>query len=335
MRKFMVFTLVLFMAGLVFMAETAEKITVYLSGPEEMINALEKEFEAERGDVLDIFLTGCGPLRQKVWAEMEAGKIHADVIWGSDPLIFFVLQENGMLEKYVSPNEKFIKPEYVYEDSDFVIANSRYGVIMYNEELIAESDAPVSFDELTDSKWKDLVGIADINFSSTALAIVSSIWEIYGGNWEFFERMKDNGIMMTRKNSEVPSRIEEGELLLGIAPHDSVLRLQNKAKKEGYKSILAIAWPEEGAISLERPLAIVKNEKRSEGKEKLTHDFVDFMLSRKAQQITVKFGFISVRGDLNAPAGMPADFTVFKVNWKKLADKQLELRDEFKELMLR
>jgi len=312
-----------------------EKITVYLSGPEQMIKTLEKTFEETRGDVLNIFHTGCGPLRQKVWAEMESGKMHADVIWGSDPLIFFLLQEKGLLENYVSSQEKMMKDEYLMENCNFVLANARYGVIIYSKEYLDKDEVPASFAELTDKRWKGLVGIADLNFSSTALAIVSSMWEMFDKNWGFFSQMKANDILMVRKNSEVPSRIEEGEIDLGIAPHDGVLRLQKKAKKEGYNSTLAISWPEEGAISLERPLGIVKDENRSEEKSKLTHEFVDFMLSKKAQKITTNFGFISVREDIEFPDGMPKEFPVFKVDWKFLADNQIEIREEFKELMLK
>ena len=58
------------------------KITAYISGPATMLEALEKTFEADKGDVLDIVQLGCGPLRQRVWAESESGCINADVFLG-------------------------------------------------------------------------------------------------------------------------------------------------------------------------------------------------------------------------------------------------------------
>lgn len=76
-----------------------EKVLVYLSGSEAMVNKLEETFEAENGDVCDFVIMSCGQLRSKVWAEKEAGKIQADVIWGSDPLIYNKLDDEGLLGK--------------------------------------------------------------------------------------------------------------------------------------------------------------------------------------------------------------------------------------------
>jgi iron(III) transport system substrate-binding protein len=77
---------------------TGEKILVYIAGPESMINKLEQAFEEKHGDVLDMTIMGCGPLRAKVWSESQAGEIQADVFWGSNPLLYNLLDENGFLE---------------------------------------------------------------------------------------------------------------------------------------------------------------------------------------------------------------------------------------------
>ncbi|MBI9108513.1 MAG: hypothetical protein JEZ04_17335 [Spirochaetales bacterium] len=69
------------------------RITVYLSDPSVMLDKLESTFEQEYGDVLEFVHMGCGPLRQRIWAEMEAGMINADVFWGSDPLLSEALEE--------------------------------------------------------------------------------------------------------------------------------------------------------------------------------------------------------------------------------------------------
>ncbi|MEA1961476.1 MAG: hypothetical protein U9N81_09435 [Bacillota bacterium] len=63
------------------------KILVYISGSEQMVNTLETKFEEKHGDVLDVFHTGCGPLGQKVWMEMEIGNISGKTVpWQCDEL---------------------------------------------------------------------------------------------------------------------------------------------------------------------------------------------------------------------------------------------------------
>ncbi|WP_041401010.1 hypothetical protein [Salinispira pacifica] len=40
---------------------TPGRITAYISGPAGMVERLEKEFESQHGDVVDVVLMGCGP----------------------------------------------------------------------------------------------------------------------------------------------------------------------------------------------------------------------------------------------------------------------------------
>jgi len=308
------------------------KITVYLSGPANMLNKLEVEFEKEQGDVLDFVQLGCGPLRQRVWTEMEAGQIRADVFWGSDPLVYNALDQKGALEAYQPMEIDKVKKEFL-TDKNYILVNERYGVVIYNTDKLSGASVPDSYNSLLNPKLKDLIIQADPAQSSTALAITASLWSLEGENWEFYSALiKDQGLCLTKKNSDVPSRIQEGEFLAGIAPHDAVLRLQEKAKKEGYPMPLAICWPKEGAMAIVRPIAISRNEARPEVNAQIARNFVDFMLSKKAQYITTQFGFISVREDVPMPKSVPEDIEINRMDWDMLAGNQEEIRQEFNAL---
>ena len=303
------------------------RITVYLSGAAAMLERLEAEFEKENGDVLEFVHMGCGPLRQRVWAELESGGIRADVFWGSDPLIYIALDEQGALEEYMPAEATALKPGYMSE-RNYTLVNERYGVVIYNKEQV--DTVPTSFKDLLDERFKGALCHADPAQSSTALALISGLWDLNGSDGDFYRELKDNGLFLTKKNSDVPSKIQEGEFDVGIAPHDAVLRLQKKAKKEGYPTPLALAWPEEGAVAIQRPIAISKNEARPEVNSEIARRFVDFMISKKAQAITTQFGFVSVRRDLPLPAGVPDDLKKLDVQWEQLAEQQNLINDEFK-----
>lgn len=309
------------------------KITVYLSGSEPMIKKIEEEFEAERGDVIDLLHMGCGPLRQKVWTEKEAGQIQADVVWGSDPLMYIALADGEYLEKYVPKGFDTIKPKYQIGDGYYTLVNERYGVVIYNKDNIAKESIPKAFGDLKNKNFDGSLIMADANQSSTALALTSALYEMSGKNWDYLKAMHENNLFLTKKNGEVSSKISEGEFDIGIAPHDGVLRLQKKAKKDGYKIPVAISWPKEGALAIQRPIAIIKNEARPDINEKIAKEFVDFMLSKKVQNITTNFGFISVRKDIALPVGVPEDVKVIPVDWRYASEHENELRDGFKEIM--
>lgn len=306
-----------------------EKIVVYVSGPEEMLNKIEQEFEAEHGDVVDMIIMSCGQVRSKAWSEQEAGKIQADILFGSDPLIYNKLEEKGLIQKVDIKDIQNIKEEYVLKDKNYILVNERYITLMYNKDGLKEGKLPESYDDLVKDNYKDLLVMADASQSSTALGITSALSQIKGT--EYLENLKKNGVFLSKSNGEVPSKIMEGQFDLGIAPHDSLVRLKNKAKKEGYEIKLELIWPKEGAIAIQRPLALVKDDTRSKEKTKVANDFMNYMVSKKAQMITEKFGFVSVRKDIENKH-IPQNVKIIKVDWDMASKEEDNLLSKYKEI---
>lgn len=325
------FSLSLYATGSMEESPSRDKIIFYASGPATMLEKLEQTFEKEHGDVIDVVLMGCGPLRQRVWTEFESGAIKADVFWGSDPLLFNSLDEKGALEAYVPTGIDSLKDEY-RTDHNYTYTNERYGVIIYNGDKLKGDAIPTSYQDLLDPSLKGKITHADPSQSSTALALVASIWDMFDRDWNYQRNLIANGLFLAKKNSDVPSKIQEGEFDVGIAPHDAVVRLQKKAKKDGYPTPLKISWPTDGAIAIVRPIAISKNAARSIAKQEITHNFIDFMISKEAQMITNSFAFVSVRDDVPLTQGVPANLTTRVMNWDELSKVQDTIRDEFKKI---
>ncbi len=309
------------------------KITVYVSGPEKMLQILEKTFEEKYGDVIDIYHSGCGPLRQKIWAEAEANNIHADVFWGSNPLIYYALKEKGLLQEYTSKEWNNLKPEFQTENKCFTLVSTRYPIIVYNNKL-SKNEAPQSYAALTNPKWKNKIAYTDISQSSTAFALTTALWDLNGRDMSFFKGIKANNALIVPKTKSVVDKIQSGEIEAGITAFDAIFRLNKKAKKEGYTSHLAAMWPKEGAIQMDRPIAIIKNNARFEKNQKIAENFVDFILSKKAQAIMLKFGFTSIRKDLPQVKGVPRNLKPLVIDWKDAEKSEPEIRKQFKKVML-
>jgi iron(III) transport system substrate-binding protein len=312
-------------------AGEAGRITVYLSGPANMLERLEQMFEETHGDVLDFVQMGCGPLRQRVWTEYESGAIVADVFWGSDPLVYIALDEAGALDDFVPSGSEALKDVFKTEHN-YTLVSERYGTIIYNSDALTGAAIPASYRALTASGLQNLITHADPDQSSTALALVAGLYELSGRNWGLQTALVENGLFLTRKNNEVPMKIQEGEYHAGIAPHDAVFRLRKKARQEGYPLPLATPWPEEGAIALQRPVAISRNPARPEVNQQIAEDFVEFLISRQAQQFMLGQGFVSVLADLPMPQGLPEEPNVYRVDWEALALKQDEIARDFSAL---
>ncbi len=312
---------------------TEGQITVYMSGPGSLANRLEKAFEKNRGDVLTVLNAGGGSLAKRIWAEKEAGKVHADVLLSSEPILFLSLKRENLLERYVSPETSALKEDYRFGDGYFTPVNARYGVIVYNAANVSASEVPTSFADLKKPHWKSRLAFADATQSSTALALNVGIYQAFGNSWKLQEAMKANNVMLLTRNSAVATKASTGEVDAGIIPHDGVFRSIKRDKRDGITSTLSVVWPKEGAISIQRPVGIIANPARPAKNSQLAREFVDFVLSVEGQEIARKFGFISVRNDVALPDGIPSDITKTVVDWEEGSKYEQELRATFERIM--
>ena len=311
----------------------AGRITVYMSGPGSLAKQLEEAFEADRGDILEVLNAGGGSIAKRIWTEMEAGEIHADVVFSSEPLMFLALKEKGQLDNYISPELSAMQDKYNFGDGYFTPVNARYGIIVYNVENVNENEVPTSWADLKESRWNNRLALPDATQSATALAITSGIEQIFNFDWTFFEAMNANNAMLLKSNSQVAEKAKTGEVDAGFLPHDGVLRSINKDRKDGIDSPLRIVWPIEGAISIQRPIGIIANASRPEENVALSKEFVDFVLSKEAQEIMKKFGFISVRTDVSLPKGVPNNVNSIVVDWDYASENEENIRKTYEKIM--
>jgi len=311
----------------------AGRITVYMSGPGSLAKQLEEAFEADRGDILEVLNAGGGSVAKRIWTEMEAGEIHADVVFSSEPLMFLALKEKGQLDNYLSPELSAMQDKYNFGDGYFTPVNARYGIIVYNVENVNENEVPTSWADLKESRWNNRLALPDATQSATALAITSGIEQIFNFDWTFFEAMNANNAMLLKSNSQVAEKAKTGEVDAGFLPHDGVLRSINKDRKDGIDSPLRIVWPVEGAISIQRPIGIIANASRPEENVALSKEFVDFVLSKEAQEIMKKFGFISVRNDVSLPKGVPNNVNSIVVDWDYASENEENIRKTYEKIM--
>jgi len=322
--KTLVFLLALLTVSITF---SSQKLLVYLSGPQKMAVQIEKAFEEENGDVLDVFHTGSGPLRQKIWTEMIAGRIQADVIWGSEPMMYKALKSKGRLMQYFPEVYDKLKPQYRYGEGFFTPVNARYGTIVYNSKQVAREMTPDDWGDLASNYWHSNLTLADASQSSMAFALLSCLYDL-NDSWALVEQLEKNNILLAKQNIEAISKVQRGEALACIAPHDGVLRLRKKELKRGVESTLKIAWPASGAFAIERPVAIINKEMDSK-RLSLAKAFVDFTLSKRCQTIASQFGFISVRRDIAPPKGVPEDVKSIPFDFNTASEKEAFLRDGF------
>ena len=272
------------------------------------------------------FQGGTEKVITKITGEIKAKKIAADALMVADPSYYLKLDEQKLLLPYVSPEAKNVISDKDKEGAWTAVRISNM-IIAYNSDKLKPEDAPKTWEDLTDPKWKGKIAMPNPMLSGTAYVAVGALADKYG--WEYFDKLKANGIRVEEGNSAIQNKLLTGEYAAAMILEENILKLAN-TKNEPLK----VSYPEDGVVMVPSPIAIFNTTKNPDGAKAL----VDWWLSKEGQEAVVKGWMHSVRGDVPAPKGAPETKKLvegaIKVDWKKLADNNAEIKEEFRKRVM-
>ncbi len=262
----------------------AEKVIMYTSMKESLVSAIDDAFMKKHPDTaIEYQSAGAGRLMEKIAAERRAGKVLADVLWTSEVPDFYNLKKEGMLEQYTPGNFGELVNPFTDYDGYFMAARLGTLGIVYNTRFI--KTPPKKWDDLFGKDYTGAFGIADPAFSGTAYMGIALLVKQFG--WEFIEKLADNKARVGKGSAQVIDDTASGELVACLGVDYITLDKMKKGAPLGY----AFA-PE--VLVVPSPVAIIKDTPNLSAAKK----FVDFLLSREAQEIIAAEGTLPVRNDV-------------------------------------
>lgn len=244
----------------------------------------------------------------------------------ADPSYYLKLQEQGLLLPYKSKEDANVISEKDKDGNWYGVRISNM-IIAYNSNKLKAEEAPKNWTDLTDPKWKGKIAMPNPMLSGTAYVAVGALADKYG--WEYFDKLKANGLRVEEGNSAIQNKLLTGEYAAVMILEENILKLAN-TKKEPLK----IVYPTDGVINVPSPIAIFKDTKNPDGAKAL----VDWWLSKEGQEAVVKGWMHSVRGDVKAPTGAEETKKIvegrIKVDWQKLANNNAQIKEEFRKRVM-
>ncbi len=299
--------------------------SLYKDTVAEIQPQLEKEFP---GVKFSFYQAGSEDVAAKVQAEDMAGKIQADVLVFSDRFWFENMATQGKLLNYKPANSDKVDTVFKNADGAFTTVSFPIMVLAYNSDVVAEKDAPKSFKELTQAKWKGKVSTGSPLASGTAFTTVAFLSKSYG--WDFFKDLRKNDLIAEGGNSGVVRRLQSKERPVGIVLLENILRLSTTDPRVKH------TLPEDGAIIQSNVLGIVKKD----GDQAVAKKVADWFFAQKGQEAMAKsFMYPSVPGG-PTPVGAPEFSTVMKKApiWSKefvrdTMQTREKIKDEFSKII--
>jgi iron(III) transport system substrate-binding protein len=302
-------------ADLLAKAKAQASIMLYTGVSEVIEQRYAAQFRADTGIRVEVLRLVPSRLAERILSEHGAARLGADVIRTSEADLVNGMAEAGVFAPYRVPFE-----ETLYADAKaspkglFYLWSSPAYSIGYNTAVIPESQAPKSWKDLLDPKYRGKLGIVQSNAGGSTAALSRFMFDQLGESW-----LKAYAAQKPRifdSSARLVDAIARGELVAGPMPPSRVDAVALTGAP------LTFILPEEGMVVWPFYMGLSKSAKKVEA-AKL---YINWVMSKYGQELVVTLGDYAVRPDVGAPKllgkQLPPFDKVYKVSVDELANHQ-------------
>jgi iron(III) transport system substrate-binding protein len=279
-------------------AKREGKVSFYSALELPVAERFGKVFEAKYpGITVRVERSGAERIYQRI-AQEQASRIAAvDVANSTDPAHYLDWKQSGWLAPYVPEDvAKHFPAEHRDPDGMYATVCAWLSVIGYNTDQVKREDAPKSFADLLDPKWKGKIVKGHPGYSGAILTVTFLLVRELG--WPFLEKLAEQKIMQVQSAAEPPKKIQAGERAVMADGNDYNLTLL----KDRGQPVEAV-HPAEGTPVIIVPCGIFRNAPNPNA----ARLFESFLFGPEAQQMFVDtFAHRSFHGLVKErPGGTP------------------------------
>jgi iron(III) transport system substrate-binding protein len=272
---------------------------------------------------VEVHRTGSERVLQRVMQEASAGIRNVDVIHTSDAGHFVLLKQKGMLLKYTPRGVEPFPAGFKDKDGFYFGMRATLSVIAYNPKLVAEKDAPKTWKDLLNPKWKGKMVTAHPGYSGIIMTHVLALVNLYG--WDYFRDLAKNSLHIVQSANDPAGVVASGERPIGVNGSEY---FYYKTQKQG--NPIQIVYPKEGIPLVVSPVAIAKDAPHANA-AKL---FSEFIFAKESQQLLAdREGLYTGHPEVTYPADKPKlkDLKLLSVDADELLKRNEELKKRFVE----
>ncbi len=199
-----------------------------------------------------------------------------------------ILQRDGRLAEYVPENtaklgstvRSAIVPGYVYPMGAGLLA------MAYNSAKVKPEDAPKSWQDLTDPKWKKRLALGHPAFSGFDAAWCVVMTKRVG--WKYYEALAKNEPLVQRSTFDTLTALSSGERVVATLPDAFAIEAAAKGNP------VTVVYPSDGSVMILGYTAILKNAPQPN----TARLFTEFLLDVEHAKVVADAGYVSVRPEV-------------------------------------
>ncbi|HXG50681.1 MAG TPA: extracellular solute-binding protein [candidate division Zixibacteria bacterium] len=279
--------------------------------------------QAYPGIKVEVQRSGSERIFQRIMQEASTGIRNADVFNSSDAGHYVLLKRKEMLARYAPAGaERF--PEAFRDPAGIAFGWRAFLIVTsYNSKLLPAAEAPKTWKDLLDPKWKGKLVTAHPGYSGAIATYMLALVNLYG--WDYFKRLAQNKPHLTQSVHDPAQTVAAGERLVGANGAEYFLYSQRKKGNP-----LGIVYPQDGVPLVISPSAITAFSPRPAA----ARLFTDFIFSKEVQQFLAdREGLYVPHPEVVYPADKPklSELKLLLVDPEELERRNEEIRKRFTE----
>jgi len=262
-------------------AQKEGKLAWYTSVDLPVAEKIARAFEAKYpGVACRVERAGAERVFQRIGQEYGSRIYAVDVVNSSDAAHFVVWKRDGLLAPYLPEDvARFYPAEHKDPDGLFATWRASLSVIAYNTTLVKPEEAPRSFADLLEPKWKGKIVKAHPGYSGTILTATYQMARDLG--WSYFEQLAKQNVMQVQSSADPPKKLALGERAVMADGNEYNIFLLRESGQP-----VELVYPSEGSPLIVGPNGMFKNAPNPNA----ARLFQSYMFSVEAQQLMSDVG---------------------------------------------
>lgn len=274
---------------------SSKNITIYSPETPDMTKELAEAFEKASKKKVNVQYAGTNILVNRMIAEKDSPK--GDVWYGGGgSLPFETAADKGIIMPYTPKMAK----EWQTKENGVKVRDKNWKWVgteifvlgfTYNTKLVKKEDAPKTWDDLLNPKWKGKIQFSNPAASGTATLMVLSQMMERGEakGWDYFKKLYAQANATPDSGAAPTKAVAMGEAEIGIG--FDFMAYEQKAKGEEVDFVV----PDKTPI-LVNPVSLVEKGPNPKGGKEL----IDFLLSKDGQQILANWYHIPINPEVKS-----------------------------------
>src|SRR5437899_3663587 len=305
-------------------ARKEAKVVWYTSLVLPSAERVAKLFETTYPGVkVEVHRTGSQRSLQRVMQELQANIKNVDVIHTSDAGHYVLLKEKKLLMKHTPAGVDRFPASFKDKDGYHYGLRATVTVIAYNTKAVSAAEAPRTWKDLLDPKWKGKLVTAHPGYSGVIATHVLALVHLHG--WDYFKQLAQNKPMLVQSAVDPSGVVASGERPVAVNGGDYTFY---QTKKKG--NPVEIVYPKEGVPLVVSPTAIMAAAPHPNA----ARLFTDFTFTREIQQVMADSeGLYTGHPEVKYPTDKPkmTDLKLLAVDPEELEKRNEEIKRRFVE----